>query len=110
MNLGAVRYGALVWPSSGTGFVEDYASNSPSCLAAPQKAVYYHNVRVHPVGKDWTPIKSASPSRVFMPGNNEVRSNYDFAVEDGKFLMSSGGMRVGRPIIDGEPRRQLVIP
>lgn len=109
-NLGTVRYGALVWPNYGSGFVEDYASDSPSCLAAPQKTVYYHNVRVHPVGRDWTRIKSASLSRVFTPKNNEVCSNYDFAVEDGKFLMSTGGLRVGRPIIDGEPRRNLLIP
>lgn len=97
-RLGTIRYGKAVWGSGASAFVEDYASDMPSCLATLQRTVAFHHVREHVVGGDWIDVKKASFSRVFLPGNNEVCANYDHFVEGDRFVMSSGGTRVGLPV------------
>ncbi len=104
ISLGTQRYKENVQPWYGSGFVEDWWDEpGDHCLNSDTRTAYFHDLQAK-TATGWQPITSASFNAVYLEWNHEICANYFFGVEDGKFLVSSGGTElVSRPIIEGDP-------
>ncbi|MBF3999598.1 DUF3472 domain-containing protein [Burkholderia pseudomallei] len=98
--IATLRYQKAVQSANyANSFVEDWATQGASCLGATQRAGQYGNVwALDRASAQWRTVKRASTSAVYTPDHNEVSSNYQFSVVNGRFRMSTGGHAVGQPL------------
>ncbi|KGD58760.1 hypothetical protein DP49_6142 [Burkholderia pseudomallei] len=98
--IATLRYQKAVQSANyANSFVEDWATQGASCLGATQRAGQYGNVwALDRASAQWRAVKRASTSAVYTPDHNEVCSNYQFSVVNGRFRMSTGGHAVGQPL------------
>jgi hypothetical protein len=103
VSLGTQRYKADVADTGGSGFIEDWIDKTGDhCLTGQARTAYFHDIQAKKNGV-WQPIKAATFDPNYVPTNNEICANYFFGTEGGRFLMSSGGTLVSRPVVRGGP-------
>lgn len=94
-----MRYQAKVTPYGASAFVEDWYEEKASCLANTRRAAYFSNVKYRsPSTGAWSEIRKANGDAVYNEWHNEICSNYSFSVDQGRFLMGTGGEVAGQPL------------
>ncbi|WIT12113.1 RICIN domain-containing protein [Paucibacter sediminis] len=88
------------------GFVEDWSKQGNDCLDNKVRAASYAQVRYRDAASgQWVEVHKAKGTAVYTPDHNEICSNYQFAYENGRFKLSTGGTAVGQPLnLPGGPR------